>query len=128
MDERRHIRVAADNPVEGDNIGGLDDVRERHEVADAVIDSIGMTLAFRLLTGGRDVGARGIHVHCRVGPSAQELVMHRPNAAADLEDRLPLDPAGRQGVDQGLGQTCRPVAAVFTQIVCSVAGVELAIV
>ena len=54
--------------------------------------------------------------------------MHGPDAATDLEDRAPLDASGGQGLDQGPRQPFRSVATVLAQIVCSVAGVELAIV
>ena len=87
-----------------------------------------MALPLGLLAGGRNVGARGVHVHRSVGASSQKLVMHGPDAATDLEDRAALDPAGRQGLDQSLGQTRRAVATVVTQVVLGVAGIELAIV
>ena len=127
-DEGRHIRVAADDAVERDDVGGFDDVGECHEVADAVVDSISVTLSRRLLAGGRDVRARGVHVHRRIGPRPQKLVVDRADAATDIEDRLALDASSRQGLDQGPGQAGGSVATVFTQIVFSVTGVELAIV
>ena len=55
-EERRHRRVAADDPDEGHDVGRLDLRRERHEVALAVDDPIAEAAPLGLATGDRHEG------------------------------------------------------------------------
>jgi hypothetical protein len=41
-DESGHVRVAADDPVEGDKVGRVDLIRESDEVAGEVADAVGV--------------------------------------------------------------------------------------
>ena len=126
-DKGRHVRIAADDPVERDDIDRLDLVRERQEVAGKITDPVGVALPLGFLASDLDVGSRRIDVDGAGGPRSQELVVHGPRATADLEDRAPGDAAGGEDLDERPGQTGGTVRAVSTKLPRRVAGVELAI-
>ena len=127
-DERRHVRVAADDPIEGDEVGRVDGFRDRHEVARDVTDPIGMALPLGLATGGREIRSRRVDVDGCRGPCAQQLMVDGTDAATDVEDGPALETVSRQAVDQGTGQAPRPISLVVPKMLRGVAGIELAIV
>jgi len=127
-DERGHVRVAADDPVERDEVGGTDVIGVRDEVSGEVTDSVGVALPFGLRAGRRDVGPRCVHVDGARSPGAQQLVVDSANAAAHIENGLPLDAAGAERLDEVARETPWAVALVVAQLLGSMARVELAVV
>ncbi len=127
-DERGHVGVAADDPIEGDEVDGVERRSDRHEIARDVADPIGMALPFGLATGGREIRSRCVDVDGGRGPGAQQLEVDRADAATDVEDRPALETIRRQPVDQGAGQSRRPISPVGTKVLRGMAGIELAIV
>ena len=87
-----------------------------------------MALALGLATGGREIRSRCVDVDGGRGPGAQQLMVDRADAATDVEDGPALETIRRQSVDQGPGQSRRPIPPVGPKVLCGVTGIELAIV
>jgi len=87
-----------------------------------------MALSFGLLAGRRDVGARCIDVDGCGGPGPQELVVNRTDAAADVKDGLPIDPAGAERLDERASEAPGTLPMVVAQLLRGVASVELSVV
>ena len=87
-----------------------------------------MALPLGLATGGREIRSRCVDVDGGRGPGAQQLMVDRADAATDVEDGPALETARRQPVDQGAGQSRRPIPPVGPKVLCGVTGIELAIV
>ena len=94
-DQCGHVGVAADNPVERDDIGRLDIVGKRHEVAVMKGQPTGMALAFGFLSGSVNVRTGGIHRSCVGEVSAKKLVRDRAHSATDIEQVRPATPSAR---------------------------------
>jgi len=126
-DQGGHIRVAADDPVKRDQVGRVNVICERDEVAGEVVDAVGMTLPFGFGTRDRDVGARCVHVDRSGGPGPQELVVDRTHPTADFEDGAPVDTPCRKLLDQCPSQALRALLTVGAKTLGRVARVELTI-
>jgi hypothetical protein len=123
--ERSHVRVAADDLVENHRVGGLQVRRDRHEVADPVLDLLVPAAASDLAPGRGHVRRRDVHVDRRGGARVEQLEMNRPDAGPDVEHRPALDAAFRNRVDQPLRLRLGAGSAKVLEVAPGIALAEL---
>ena len=123
--ERRHVGVAADDPVEGDDVGRLDRRRERDEVADLVGHHVGAAAPRGLVPCRRDECRRHVHVDRRCRARVEQLQMDRPDARPDVEHGPARPRRPEQAVEQPARRLRRPRAAELREILAGVALAEL---
>ena len=114
FEQRPGVVVAADDPVQGHDVRRRQLPGEIHEVPVQVLDPPGQAPAFRFLLRGLQIPGGGVHVDRLGRPCRQEPVMHRTEAAADVQDRAPGYPFGGDALDEqagGLPGTAPAIAA-----------------
>ncbi len=86
-DERRDVRVAAHDPVEGHDVRRVDGGRAAHEIALDELDPVEQPGAARLFAGDLEVGRRAVDEHGMTGAGAEQLLIDDPDPATDVEQR-----------------------------------------
>jgi hypothetical protein len=83
-------RVAADDAIEGDNVGGRHRPGDGNEVPLGELDGVGSPPSPGLVGRCREIGARRIDDDRPTASAVERLECQRADACADIEDR-PLD-------------------------------------
>src|SRR5512142_2231872 len=84
-EKRAKIGIAADDTIEGDDIGGRQVRGNVGEIRLAELDAVRVAAAGGLALRGAQVGAGGIDVSGAGDAVLEELVVDGPYAAADVE-------------------------------------------
>ena len=87
--ESRHVVIAADHPVERDDIGGRNMVGDVHEVTAHELDESIVSATLGLLPCGRQMGRGRIDMHGALKAIGEEYMMNDSNARANVEKFCP---------------------------------------
>jgi len=85
-DQRLHLGIAADHPIEGDQVGNLDSLGEGDEVPAYEPDSVTMAPAGGLFRRDLEKGGGNIEVDGLLDVGTQQLVMNRADSTPDVEE------------------------------------------
>jgi hypothetical protein len=122
------VGIAAHDPVEANQVGGLEGLGRGHEVAVHEAHPRGQTKPLGLLPGGGQIRPRGVGVDGRGGPGLEQQTVQPADPAADVEDGQP----DRRWCGEGLGQhpsrSPRAVAPERPEITPSRVVIELVVI
>jgi len=96
VNESRHVVIAADYPVERDNIGWCDLVGDVHEVAAHELDEPVVSATLGLVTCGRQMSSGCVYMHGALNAVGEEHMMNDSNAGANIEKACPRFPVAVQ--------------------------------
>ena len=91
--------IAADDPVQGDDVCFLDILGDFHEVAVAAANAVRMPLSLSFVFHSVNIRRRGLYADSACNPCLQQLVLYRPDPTANVQQRLLLDALGFNRLD-----------------------------
>ena len=124
VDQGGHVRIAADDPVEGDEVGGFGVGGQLHEVTLEVSDAIWKTAGLRLGARCGDVSRRRFGVCAARRPARHQLQGHDTDSAAHVQEgTFPRAPV-RDSVEEPARGLRRPPPPEATELTAGEALVE----
>jgi len=96
VNESRHVVIAADYPVERDNIGWGNLVGDVHEVTAQELDEPVVSATLGLLTCGRQMSRGCVYMHGALNAVGEEHMMNDSNTRANIEKARPRFPVAVQ--------------------------------
>jgi hypothetical protein len=94
--ESWHVVIAADHPVERDNIGWGNLVGDVHEVTAHEFDEPVVSATLGLLTRGRQMCRGCVYMHGALNAVGEEHMMNDSNTCANVEESCPRLPVAVQ--------------------------------
>jgi len=94
------IGIAADDPMHGDDVRGLDTFAEGREVAVHTMKAIGDLPRLGFATGGVEICGRGVDERGRANATRQQLEVENTDAATDIEERRSAADLAAQSVEE----------------------------
>ena len=107
-----HVIEAADNPIQGHDIGHGHIVRQLHEIPVELLQAVAMTMEARLFAGSFEVRTRGVDAGDFDGSGSEKFMLDGANAAADVEKTAAKHLLRSQSVQEDPGCVGRSVASV----------------
>ena len=123
-DQRLDVRVAADDAVEGDHIGGGDVVGATNGVALHEGHAVGQAGSIGRLPGHRHGRRGGVRERRSARAGAEQLLVDDADAASDVEDGSPSTPCGADEVEEHARRPIRTLAPIATQVAVRVPAIE----
>ncbi len=91
--------IAADDPVQRDDVCFLDILGDFHEVAVTATNAVRMPLSLSFVFHGVNIRSGGLYADSACSPCLQQLVLDRPDPTADVQQRLLLRALGFNRLD-----------------------------
>ena len=98
-DERLVVGVTADHPVQHDNVRRRELFGPLGEIEQTPVGTCVESVGVKQFGSVRVVRGRELHVHRSRNAGLEQLELDRPDPAADLQHRLPLDPTAPNELD-----------------------------
>ena len=111
-DERLVVGVAADHPVQHDNVRRRELLRPLGEIEQTPVGTCVESVGVEQFGGVGVVRGRELHVHRSRNAGLKQLELDRPDPAANLQHRLPLDPTALNELDDPPRVAVQSLAAV----------------
>src|SRR5205807_7342188 len=107
-----HVRIAADDTIHYDNIGGLNLGPRLSEVHDLSLDVVGQAGLNKQFACGDFVGGCQLNIYCSSHPRLEQLDLDGSDATAHLEKSLALDAARSDEIKDSLRSSIEALSAV----------------
>jgi len=107
-----HVRIATDDPIHHDDIGGFNLGPRIGEVHDLSLDVVGQAGLNKQFERGGFVGGCQLNIYCSSHPGLEQLDLDGSDATAHLEKRLAVDAAPSDEIKDSLRSSIEALSAV----------------
>ena len=126
-DHRGHVGIATNDAIERDDIRRGNTVCNLDEVAVNESDAVRVTAPRRFIARDGDVAARSIEVNGSAHAGVEKDMVNRPDAAADVEQRVAFEQVGSQLFDQAMRVRERTAPRNSPKLLLGFPAIELAL-